>query len=409
MTRGVEQLSRDPRIVYLQPCARLGGAERHAATAIAGLARSELEVVPVVGPSTLLCRWLEPGGVRGTILSRAFPPAWPTGSRARLESLRPFLRALRRLADQVESILRHGGIDAVIAGAPVAWVAASRAGRRLGIPVVWRHDGSSPGPCASAALRLCSALTPPDLVLHDSEAARATCAVALATPNLVLPAGVDLDLFAPGRDRGLRPAGATLVVGFAGRLAAPARPEEFVRLAARLAPGRPGVIFVMAGEGPRRARCEALARDLGVERSLRLLGPVGDMPTFYTSCDIVVHPSYEPGCGTTLLEAMATGRAVVAADGPATRERLVPGREGMLTPPHDREALAQTVATLLDLPGLRDSLGRGARLRARRDFDARRLTSRLGGILAQLAESRRKTMAALEVFASDPRLLRSSR
>src|SRR3954447_15518803 len=112
MSPGAEQRSRRPRVVYLQPCPRLGGAERHAATAIAALARSELEVIPVVGPSPLLCRWLEPRGVRGTIVSHAFPGAWPTGPRARIEALRPFLRAVRRLADQVEGILRAGDVDA---------------------------------------------------------------------------------------------------------------------------------------------------------------------------------------------------------------------------------------------------------------------------------------------------------
>src|SRR5204863_5173224 len=88
----------------------------------------------------------------------------------------------------------------------------------------------------------------------------------------------------------------------------------------------------------------------------------------------------------TLMEAMAAGRPVVAADGPATRERLVSGRDGLCYPIGEGEALATTVAALLDLPRLRAALGHGARERVRRDFDARRLTARLGQELAKVAK-----------------------
>ena len=140
------------RIVYLQPCARLGGAQRQAATTIAHLGRWNIDVVPVIGPTPLLCRWLEPQGVRGTIVSRAFPPGWAPGRFASLAAVPAYLSGVRRLADQVESIVRDGDIDLVMAGAPSAWLAASRVAARLQVPVVWRTDGSTPGMLAAAAL-----------------------------------------------------------------------------------------------------------------------------------------------------------------------------------------------------------------------------------------------------------------
>src|SRR4051812_29310231 len=144
------------RVLYLQPCIRLGGAERQAVNAICRLPGSGIEVVPVVGPTPLLCRWLETQGVRGTILSRAFPALGRAG--LGLGRWRRYLGSLHRLADQVEGIVRDGAIDLVVAGAPGAWLAASRAARRAGVPVVWRADGSSPGVVPLPALRLWASL-----------------------------------------------------------------------------------------------------------------------------------------------------------------------------------------------------------------------------------------------------------
>jgi glycosyltransferase involved in cell wall biosynthesis len=391
------------RVLYLQPCTRLGGAERRAVTAIAGLPRSGVDVVPVVGPTPLLCRWLEAGGVRGTIVARSFPPASSAGSGPRLAALRVQLRCLRRLAAQVESIVRDGAIDLIVAGAPAAWVAAGPAARRLGVPVVWRDDGSTEGALPAAALRLWATVFPPDLILYDSAAARAAAGLFPAVPSLVLPAGVDLERFGgqSGEPRGGRPAGGGVVIGFAGRLAPAARPGDFVRLAARLAARRPDLSFLMAGEGPSRAGCEELARRLGVERALRFAGFVGDIASFYAACDIVVHPSYATGGGATLLEAMAAGRPVVAAEGPATAEVLTPGREGILCPAGDVEAQAEVVHTLVGSSALRRALGEAARRRVERDFAAAPATARLAAILAETAAARTPPAAASVSFSSN--------
>src|SRR5688572_16789438 len=65
------------RIAYVQACQGFGGAGRQASVAISRLAPWGIEVVPLVGPSPLICRWLAQQDVRGCILSGAFPPGWP--------------------------------------------------------------------------------------------------------------------------------------------------------------------------------------------------------------------------------------------------------------------------------------------------------------------------------------------
>jgi glycosyltransferase involved in cell wall biosynthesis len=375
------------RIAYLQPCSHLGGSERQAAAVIGRLPAHDIDVVPVVGPSPMLCRWLEQHGVRGSILLRSFPTGHREDGEAWHSSVRGYLRRVRQTAEQVEALVRDGGIELVVAGSPFAWLAATRVARKLGVPIVWRADGTRLEPLPAAALRIWAALARPDLVLFDGEASRAASAVNGDVPTAAVLPGVDLDLFRPGRGeaRGLRPPGAATVVGFAGRLAPHARPEDFVKMAAIVAARRSDVCFLMAGEGPSRERCEELSRKLGLERCLRFLGFVTNMPTFYGACDVVVHPSTAAATSSVLLEAMALERAVVAADVPATTDVMAPGREGLVCAPGQPGALADTVANLLDVPMLRQALGRAALERVRRQFDARVAADRLSVALHRAA------------------------
>src|SRR5204863_268454 len=110
-----------------------------------------------------------------------------------------------------------------------------------------------------------------------------------------------------------RPPGASVVIGFGARLAPQKRPEDVIRAAALLAGDYPGAAFVIAGEGSRRADYETLARSLGVERTVRFVGYVPDMRSFYASVDIVVLPSRSEGCPYVVLESLAMRTALWGA------------------------------------------------------------------------------------------------
>ena len=102
------------RVAYVQGCESLGGAERQASLAIARLPPWGIDVVPLVGPNPLVCRWLDEQDVRGTILSRDFPPGWPHAQGVeRLALPGRYLSAARKVGDQIESIISEGAIDLV--------------------------------------------------------------------------------------------------------------------------------------------------------------------------------------------------------------------------------------------------------------------------------------------------------
>lgn len=82
-----------------------------------------------------------------------------------------------------------------------------------------------------------------------------------------------------------------------------------------------------------------------------------DMPSVYAQSALVTLPSLGEGVSTALLEAAASGRAIVATDVPGCREVVKHGLNGLLVPPQDASALAEALYQLLTDPGLRGRMG----------------------------------------------------
>jgi 1,2-diacylglycerol 3-alpha-glucosyltransferase len=82
--------------------------------------------------------------------------------------------------------------------------------------------------------------------------------------------------------------------------------------------------LAIAGDGPEREVLEARAGELGVGERVRFLGPLerSELPDYYASADAFVFPSVTETQGLVLVEAMAAGCAVIAADAPVVGEVL---------------------------------------------------------------------------------------
>lgn len=118
----------------------------------------------------------------------------------------------------------------------------------------------------------------------------------------------------------------------------------------------------IVGEGPLRGGLEALAIELGLADRVQFLGTRHDVADIMCAADVFVLSSAWEGFGLVVAEAMACERIVVATDCGGVRE--VVGKAGYLVKPKDAKALAQMLATALQLPALqRASLGRDARMR----------------------------------------------
>ncbi len=118
------------------------------------------------------------------------------------------------------------------------------------------------------------------------------------------------------------------------------------------------VILLMVGGGELLDYYQRIIRDGGLEESVRWAGAVSDeeLPEFYRLMDCVVLPSTtrSEAFGLVLLEALASGRAVVASNLPGVRSVVSEGVDGRLAPPGDHEHLANTLLEMMsNLPSLR--------------------------------------------------------
>jgi glycosyltransferase involved in cell wall biosynthesis/putative flippase GtrA len=123
--------------------------------------------------------------------------------------------------------------------------------------------------------------------------------------------GVDLDRFHPGK----RIPGGQLTALYVGRLAAEKHLDALAQLAAV-----PGILLVVVGDGPARANVQAGLSGLDVDFRGVLEGDA--LARAYREADFFVFPSETETLGLVLLEALASGLPVVAAESPASREVL---------------------------------------------------------------------------------------
>ena len=87
----------------------------------------------------------------------------------------------------------------------------------------------------------------------------------------------------------------------------------------------------------------------GLGGKIHVIDHCDDMPAAYMLTDVVISASIEPEAfGRVVTEAQALGRPVIATDHGGARETIIDGRTGWLTPPGDAEALAATIARVLD-------------------------------------------------------------
>ena len=127
---------------------------------------------------------------------------------------------------------------------------------------------------------------------------------------------------------------------------------------ARIHTRHSGWRLAIVGEGSQRSALQEQAATLGLAACVEWPGRTSAIESWYARASVVAVPSRYEGFPNVLLEAMAMGAAVVAADcrsGP--REMVVPGENGLLVPVEDSAALAAALEQLLGDPGLRERLG----------------------------------------------------
>jgi 1,2-diacylglycerol 3-alpha-glucosyltransferase len=195
-----------------------------------------------------------------------------------------------------------------------------------------------------------------ELVSPSAPMRDALRAYGVTAPIEVLPTGLAAESFVQGdgahfRQKFSLPKDRPLLL-YVGRVAFEKNIDFLLRMFVRLRVRRPDALFVIAGEGPARQHLERLARELGVNESVKFIGYLDrttDLPDCYAAGDAFVFASRTETQGLVLLEAMAQGTPVVSIAELGTRSILTEGC-GAFVVPEDEETFAAAVVDALGLP-----------------------------------------------------------
>lgn len=257
--------------------------------------------------------------------------------------------------------------------------------RRLGIPwVAFSHGPTDEGRRMRLYLALDHVLLRrADRVVAVSRARKAALEACGFRPNQVvtIPNAVDLrrhvaaDAGAARNEFGFHPD--QPVVGVVGRLSPEKGHTYFVEAMAEIVRSLPRAVGLIVGDGPQEGRLRAQTAALGLENVVRFAGYRRDMDRIYSAIDALVLPSIQEGLPNVVLEAMASGRPVVASRVGGVPEVVDDGATGSLVPPGDSHALAQAIVSLLEDPARREAMGAAARQRIEHAFSARSRAERI--------------------------------
>lgn len=147
----------------------------------------------------------------------------------------------------------------------------------------------------------------------------------------------------------------------------------------------PTVHYLICGIGPEEEKLLVLAKALGVEKQLHLLGYRRDIPQILAAADIYAFPSLQEGLPVALMEAMAAGKAVVASDIRGNDDLLAGQPGGVLLDARDAEGFAQALDKLLNDPEGRGEMGNANRLRIR-SFDRSVVNAQMQALYQELLQ-----------------------
>jgi glycosyltransferase involved in cell wall biosynthesis len=340
------------------------------------------------------------GGAEGQLLARL--RGHPEGFRPVVACLQKAGPLLESVGVPVEEFALRGGLAQIDTAQVILKLAAFM--EREGVRLVHANDHRSnllavPAARLVRAKVICSlldlrqqafraqrlaealALRGADAVMVNARCMRERCVRDDGVPAnkvYVVHNGIDLAAFdaAAKLDPEL-PAGRP-AIAMIGNLHAAKGHLDLIEAVARLRAQVPDLLVVCAGEGPMRPLLEQQIAFHGLRETVLLPGHRGDVPALLARAQIACAPSRSEGFSSSIVEAMAAGLPVVATEVGGTPELVQEGETGLLVPPHDPQALAERLLSLLRDPGRARALGAAGRKRVEQEFALPALSKRLG-------------------------------
>ena len=294
-----------------------------------------------------------------------------------------------RTAHALRVIMKRGRFDAVYSNMAKAHLYATWGARRQRIPALWCQAGYPHPP--HWLDRVATALPADAIIAESRDAAAAQGRIAPTRRIYLMHPGIDAQRFTLRSDPDLRrrydiPLDAPLV-SIVGRLQPWKGQRAFLHAAAAVARSHPAAHFAIVGgailgwEGDYPNELERLAASLDLQDRTIFTGHTTDVARWMAASDVVVNASDPEPFGLVVVEAMASGCAVVAVSKGGPRDVIEHGQSGLLCPTSDSGLLADSILRLVDSADLRVRLGSAARVRVQEKFTREAMARRFTDIL----------------------------
>jgi glycosyltransferase involved in cell wall biosynthesis len=175
------------------------------------------------------------------------------------------------------------------------------------------------------------------------------------------------------------------VVGNVAALVAHKGQRDLIEAARLVVPQIPDARFVILGEGELREPLERLIREHRLEKHVLMPGFRTDVIGCIKGFDVFVLSSITEGLGTSLLDAMACAKPIVATRTGGIPEVVADGTTGELVPPHDPHALAAAIVRLLRDQERRQRMGEAGLTRVRERFTVERMVAETAEVYRAVA------------------------
>jgi len=371
------------KVAFIDHAEQLGGAQKSLIELLGNLDRDRVEPV-------LMCtqgaRWTERDELAGVPTAPVFRPHPVLAQRrsdvqvSALRAGRSAVQSMRPVYDLARALVRYR-IDIAHTNTLKTHVIGAAARRLTRASLVWHvRDILEPGPALTWLARA-ARLGRPQIIAISHAVAHQFEEFGLG--STVIHNGIPLDLFTPDGDAARVRAELELshddqVVCVVGRLTPWKGHRTLLCAMADVIEACPNARLLVVGEvafweDDYERQLKDFARKQGVTRHVRWLGFRDDIPDILRASDLFVLPSRDEPFGRAIIEAMATGKPVIACRSGGVPEIVEDGVSGLLVQPEDAPALSQAIIRLLTDGKLRLRMSQQALQRARERFGAARV------------------------------------
>ena len=174
------------------------------------------------------------------------------------------------------------------------------------------------------------------------------------------------------------------VIGTIGRLVPIKGHKYLIAASKRIIEEFPKTVFVFVGDGFLKSVLERQAENLGIRKNIIFTGWRKDVPEILFLFDILIFPSLNEGMGRVMIEGMSLEKPIVASNVGGICNLIEHGKNGILVPPRNPDALGKAISKLMRNKKLAEGLGKIGEMEVYPKFDASTMVKKIDDLYESL-------------------------